>query len=92
MFLTTANADFKSLAGSAYKMITKQPKLMVIPLTTIRGEVQHASLDEIMSVIKRINPQKVLINHMTNECDYDNINRLTPDFVRPAYDNLIVEF
>lgn len=85
-------ADFKSLAGSAYKMITKQPKLMVIPLTTIRGEVQHASLDEIMSVIKRINPQKVLINHMTNECDYDNINRLTPDFVRPAYDNLIVEF
>ena len=65
---------------------------MTIPLTTIKGEVQHASLEEIMAVIKQINPQKVLINHMTNECDYDNINQLTPDFVRPAYDNLIVEF
>lgn len=85
-------ADFKFLASSAYKMITKRPKLMIIPLTTIKGEVQHASLVEVLEVIKKINPEKVIINHMTNECDYDEVDRLTPENVRPAYDNMIIEF
>lgn len=85
-------ADFKSLASSAYKMILKRPKLMTAPLTTIKGEVQHASLAEVMECIEKIKPEKAIINHMTNECDYDEVNSLTPDYVRPAYDNMIVEF
>lgn len=85
-------ADFKFLADSAFKMIKKQPKLMVIPLTTIKGEIQHAGLEEVMDVVEKIKPQKVIINHMTNECDYDYVNELTPSFVRPAYDNMVVEF
>lgn len=84
-------ADFKSLAESAYKMIIVRPKLMVMPLTTIKGEVQHASLDEVLKCVERINPEKVVINHMTNECDYDNINKLTPDNVEAAFDNMIIE-
>lgn len=85
-------ADFKMLASSAYKMIKKKPKLMVIPLTLPEGAVQHASLEEVMDVIEKIQPEKVVINHMANECDYDKINEITPGFVRPAYDNLVVEF
>lgn len=84
--------DFKSLAGSAFKSITRQPKIMILPLTTIRGERQHASLDEVMETVLRIKPQHAIINHMTNECDYDYINEITPDFVEAAYDNLIIEF
>lgn len=85
-------ADFKSLAGSAYKMLLVRPKLLTIPLTTIKGECQHASLEEVMAVIHKINPEKAIINHMTNECDYDHVAEITPPQVRPAYDNLIVEF
>lgn len=85
-------ADFKILASSAYKMILKRPKLMTLPLTNIRGAVQHADLGEIMECVEKINPESVIINHMSNECDYDEVNRLTPENVRPAYDNLIVEF
>ena len=85
-------ADFKSLPPSAYKMIACRPKLMTIPLTTLKGEVQHASLQEVLQVINKINPEKVIINHMTNECDYDTVDTLTPENVRPAYDNLIIEF
>lgn len=85
-------ADFKVLADSAFKMIKKRPKLMVLPLTTPEGAVQHASLDELMRVIERVQPEKVIINHMANECDYDKINELTPPFVRPAYDNMVIEF
>lgn len=85
-------ADFKSLASSAYKMITQTPQLLTIPLTTIKGEVQHAGLDEVLEVITRINPYKTIVNHLTNECDYDQVMELTPPSVSPAYDNLIIEF
>jgi len=85
-------ADFKVLAASAFKMIKRRPKLMVLPLTTPEGAVQHAGLDEVMSVIERIKPERAIINHMANECDYDRIGELTPPFVRPAYDNMVIEF
>lgn len=84
-------ADFKALAGSAYKQILKHPKLLTIPLTTIKGEHHHASLSEVMNTIEKIQPEHVLLNHMTNECDYDYINSITPNYIQPAYDNLIVE-
>lgn len=84
-------ADFKKIASSAYKMIKKRPKLLTIPLTTIQGEVQHASLEEVLAVIEKINPKRVVLNHLTNKCDYDNINALTPDFCEAAYDNMQVE-
>ena len=64
---------------------------MTIPLTTIKGEHHHASLSEVMNTIEKIQPEHVLLNHMTNECDYDYINSITPDYIQPAYDNLIVE-
>jgi len=85
-------ADFKALAMSSYKQIIKQPKLLTIPLTTINGERQHASLIEVMNTIERIQPEHVLLNHMTNECDYDYLNSITPDYIQPAYDNLCFEF
>lgn len=85
-------ADFKGLAPSVFKMIKIRPKLMVIPMTTIKGEVQHAGLEEVMAVAERIKPEKLIISHMSNECDYDIVNELTPGYVRPAYDNMVVEF
>ena len=85
-------ADFKALAMSAFKQITKRPKLMTIPLTTINGERQHASLQEVMETINKIKPERVLLNHMTNECDYDYLNSITPDYIEPAFDNLSIEF
>lgn len=85
-------ADFKNLASSVFKMISQKPKLMTVPLTTIKGEIQHASLTEVMDAIEKIKPEKVIINHMTNECDYDYVNEITPEYVRAAYDNMIVEF
>lgn len=48
---------------------------MVLPLTTPEGAVQHAGLDEVMSVIERIKPERAIINHMANECDYDRDRR-----------------
>lgn len=84
-------ADFKTLANSVYEQIKQRPKLLILPLTTPFGQPSHAGFDEVMSVINKINPERAVINHMATECDYDEINQRTPDFVSPAYDGMIIE-
>lgn len=85
-------ADFKTIPGSTMKILQRKSiKLMIFPLTLPEGSVYHASLQEILEYIKILRPQKVVFNHMASECDYDEINNLTPDNVSPAFDNMIIE-
>lgn len=85
-------ADFKRIAESAFKMVARKPKLLVMPLTTPYGQIQHAGLDELLGYLERFNPEKAIINHMASESDYDEINEATPENVEAAYDNMVVEF
>lgn len=84
-------ADFKTLASSVFKQIKRRPKLLIMPLTTPLGQPVHAGLDAVMEYIEKINPERVVINHMATECDYDEINNRTPNFVSPAYDGMTIE-
>lgn len=84
-------ADFKKIAESAFKVIKKRPKLLIIPLTTPFGQIQHAGLDEVLSYIARINPERAIINHLAAESDYDEINAATPQNVEVAYDGMVVK-
>ncbi len=84
-------ADFRVIAESGYERIIQRPKLLVLPLTTPYGQPAHASLETVLEVIKRINPEKAVINHMATECDYNEIMNLTPENVVPAYDNMCID-
>ena len=81
-------ADFRKIAESGYKQILHRPKLLVVPLTTPYGQPTHAGLEDVLAVIKRINPERAVINHMATECDYNQIMQATPENVVPAYDNM----
>ena len=85
-------ADFKRLAPSALKLLTEHKvKLLVMPLTTPFGQKYHAGWQEVLNYIEKINPERVIINHMASECDYDALMAASPENVIPAYDNLKVE-
>ena len=85
-------ADFKRLAPSALKHLTEDKvKLLVMPLTTPFGQKYHAGWQEVLGYIEKINPERVIINHMASECDYDAVMSASPENVIPAYDNLKVE-
>ena len=88
-------ADCSVICNSALAKIKTQPKLLVLPLTTISSPWQkcfHMGLDKVLEYVNLIKPQRVVINHMAVECDYDHINDLTPQNVFPAYDNMVIEF
>ena len=85
-------ADFKHISSSSLEQIKVKPKILVIPLTTPYPHEFHAELSVVNSYIEQINPELAIINHMTTECDYDDINNKTLSNVIPAYDNMTIEF
>ncbi len=85
-------ADYRQIDEAAFEQIKVPVKLMIVPLTTPKGEKFHASLEDVLLDIRRINPEHAVINHMAIECDYDDINRCTPDNVEPAFDNMCLNF
>lgn len=85
-------ADFKRIPDSTLKLLQKKHiNLMIMPLTLPEGSIYHVGLNEVLEYIRILQPQKVVLNHMASECDFDEINALTPDNVFPAYDNMIIE-
>ncbi len=85
-------ADYRRIEDVAFDFIKKPVKLLIVPLTTPEGSEFHAGLEEILRDIKRIDPERTVINHMATECDYDVIRNITPQNVEPAYDNMKISF
>ncbi|MFV0627226.1 MAG: MBL fold metallo-hydrolase [Alphaproteobacteria bacterium] len=85
-------SDFKEIDDKLFSLIKVKPKLLVIPLTTPYDQPRHAGLETILKYIDKIGAERVIINHMATECDFDFVDSATPENTSPAFDNLIIEF
>lgn len=91
-------ADFKTIDEAGIKMIKRQPKVMIMPLTTPDGTRFHAGFDDLMRYAAEIKPERLIINHMAVECDYEAIQtackaaEMLHMAAEPAYDGLTIEF
>jgi phosphoribosyl 1,2-cyclic phosphate phosphodiesterase len=88
-------ADFRVIPEEALKLIKRQPKLLIMPLTTPNGARYHASFKDLVAYQEKIKATRVLVNHMAVECDYDKVRRAFleaghPEML-PAYDGLQME-
>ena len=81
-------SDFETIDSKIMAKLSGKIKLLIIPLTTPRKVRFHADYDMIMEDIKAFAPQKTVLTHMAAECDYDEINKMTPDNVIVGYDGL----
>ncbi len=85
--------DFKEFSASAEERIMAiKPKLMVFPLTIIDEHRYHLGLEKVLYYVDKFKPERVVLNHMASECDYDYVNVHTPQNVEPAFDNLKLEW
>lgn len=84
-------ADCKEITPQGLALIPERPKLLIMPLTAIEPTKHHLGLDKLLEYVKIINPYQTIINHMAVECDYNHIEKITPENVHPAYDNMIIE-
>ena len=85
-------SDFKSVPEETLLFLSKiNVNVLIIPLTLLRNGKYHAGMDIVLGYIQKIKPEKVILTHMGVECDYDNVNAITPDNCFAGYDGMIVD-
>ena len=84
-------ADFETIEDEVIEKYANKAELLIMPLTTPNKVPYHADLNMVLEYIYKFNPQKAVLTHMAVECDYDEINNQTPDFVFAGYDGLKID-
>lgn len=84
--------DYKIIPPQTLEYLQKiDVNVLIIPLTNIEPTMYHAGIDDDLNNIQKIRPNRVIFTHMGPKCDYDEIMRLTPENMVPAYDGLEIE-
>ena len=50
----------------------------------------HFNLEDVLKLIRKIKPKKVILTNLSNEIDYNEIKKKLPKNVIPAHDGLTV--
>lgn len=51
----------------------------------------HTHFEKTMEWIARLKPKRAILTNLHTPMDYENIQRLTPSHVEPAYDGMVIE-
>ena len=75
------NKDFKYL---------KNLKYFIVDCLRYKYHPTHFNLDNVLNLISKIKPKKSILTNLSNEIDYNEIKKILPNNVIPAYDGLTV--
>lgn len=64
---------------------------LVLNCIGYNGIPTHLNLEEALSVIEKIKPERAYLTHMGHEFDYERLCRELPEGVMPAYDSLVID-
>ncbi len=84
--------DYKIIPPQTLEYLQKiDVNVLIMPLTNIKPTMYHAGIEDDLDYIGKIRPDKVYFTHLGPRCDYDEIMRLTPENMAPAYDGLEIK-
>jgi len=66
--------------------------MLIIDALQYERHPSHFSYQEALTLIKELQPKRVLLTHMHTALDYQTLLRETPEHVEPAYDGLVFEY
>lgn len=65
---------------------------LIIDALRFKSHPAHFGLDEAIDVIRRVQPRRAFLTHMSHEFDYETLPRQLPTGVEMAYDGLTIDF
>lgn len=80
--VTLDEAAFKALEGI---------DTWIVDCITMDPRATHSHLPQTLEWIERVGPRRAYLTHMSSLLDYDNLLKLLPKGVEPAYDGLMIE-
>ncbi len=81
--------DFHALSEYALK-IYKNLSLLIVSATVVNSHPSHATFEEVLKIIEKLNPKKAIITHMSAEIDYEKHSKNLPNNVILAHDGLVI--
>ena len=68
----------------------KNLKYLIVDCLRYNFHPTHFNLNDVLKLIDKIKPKNTILTNLSNEIDYDEIKKLLPKNVTPAYDGLTV--
>lgn len=65
--------------------------LIIDCLTHARNSIAHANLTQVLEWVEKVHPKMTYLTHMDLSMDYDTLIKELPDYIKPAYDGLVIE-
>ena len=67
-------------------------KYLIIDCLWYKKHPSHLNLEESLALIKIFKPKKAILTNLHSELDYNDLKRILPKNIVPAYDGLTINF
>lgn len=84
------STDVNDLDDSAYATLAGV-KLWIIDCVRYFKSPTHFALDDTISAILRVRPEKAILTHMCHDIDYDLMSKILPSTIELAYDGMKIK-
>ena len=82
--------DASQLSDAAFDVL-KDVKVWGVSCIREQQHPSHANLEQVLSWIERVKPERAWLTHMDQNMDYAKLSAKLPPGVEPGYDGLVIE-
>jgi phosphoribosyl 1,2-cyclic phosphate phosphodiesterase len=69
----------------------KNLKYLVIDCLRLKKHPSHFNLDQVLDLVKILNPKKTILTNLHSDLDYNYLLKNLPNNIIPGYDGLILD-
>ena len=84
------STDVKELSETAFEAL-RGVELWIVDCAGIVPHPTHSHLSQTLGWIERVAPKRAVLTHMAHRLDYDELLKMCPPGVEPAYDGMALE-
>lgn len=84
------STDLNRMPETAFEAL-KDVKVWIVDALRYKQHSTHSHLEQTLTWIDRVKPQRAILTHMTWDMDYETLKRELPDGIEPAYDGMEIE-
>ncbi|MBC6443867.1 MAG: MBL fold metallo-hydrolase [Alphaproteobacteria bacterium GM202ARS2] len=64
--------------------------LWIVDCLRVEKSPTHANLEQVIEWTQQLKPKRVVLTHMSHESDYDQLCKLAPKPIEPAWDGMVI--
>ncbi|MDR0407283.1 MAG: MBL fold metallo-hydrolase [Holosporales bacterium] len=66
-------------------------KIWIVGCLAAQESPSHARLDQVLSWVERLHPQRTILTHMNHTMDYNRLRKVLPPGVEPGFDGISIQ-